>query len=120
MKGMSLPINMIVIIALAVLILVIITAFTTSQFGGGISSISQESAFAQLCTQYRGGGCTTGTWQSFSTNVQGAGSLTLQQICQNKFGASSGEPVCKQNCGCLTVGGGPAGGPGGAFGTPPP
>ncbi|MBI2172832.1 MAG: hypothetical protein HYT73_01310 [Candidatus Aenigmarchaeota archaeon] len=108
-KGMELPINMIVIIALAVLILVIITAFTTSQFGGGVSSISQEAAFAQLCTQYRGGGCTTG-WQNFRTNVQGAGSLTLQTICQNKFGTSSTEEICKQNCGCLTVGGGPSGG----------
>ena len=121
-KGMELPINMIVIIALAVLILVIITAFTTSQVGSGVGSIGLESAFAQSCTIYRNNGCTGSMSDAaYSKDVQGLKKgMKLSEMCTQKGIAPE---KCAESCGCLPLAAGVAAGantgPGGSPGNPP-
>lgn len=103
-KGMELPINMIVIIALAVLILVIITAFTTSQVGQGVSSIDVERAFASACTELRTvNNCADAKVREIKENVQGMGEQTLLQLCERKglIGTDGLTTPCRQACGCL-------------------
>jgi hypothetical protein len=120
-KGLELPINMIVIIALAVFILVVIVAFATSQIGGGVSSISLEASFSKACTAYRNDGCPNagqsmsgpGQGQQGATttsaglidvkykqDVQGWGTgKTLREICTQK--GLTTDFQCRQACGCL-------------------
>ena len=114
-KGLELPINMIVIIALAVLILVIVTAFTTSQVGAGVGSIGLEAAFASSCTTYRNNGC-TGSLSSvaYAKDVQGLKKgMTLAEMCTQK-GIEAAK--CSETCGCLPLAQGVAPGAGSQFG----
>jgi hypothetical protein len=53
MKGMELPINMIVVVLIAVLVLTAVGVFLSQQFGGGASGIELENAFGQGCQQLR-------------------------------------------------------------------
>lgn len=61
MKGLSLPINMIVVLAIAVLVLVVVAAFFVSGGGGSIGSINDQSALGQGCGILRQRGCTDAT-----------------------------------------------------------
>ena len=106
-KGMELPINMIVIIALAVLILVIITAFTTSQVGQGVGNIDVERAFAAACTKLRAQSCVDTALTTITENVQGFPTAqSLIDLCTRKgfvdaIGTTSATAACKAACGCL-------------------
>lgn len=51
MKGMSLPIEMIVIIAISILVLVVIVAFFVGGTGNQMNSIADRDALTRGCTQ---------------------------------------------------------------------
>lgn len=53
MKGISLPINVVVIIALAVLVLVVLGAFFGGYFGGSTIELQRERALESACSQLR-------------------------------------------------------------------
>lgn len=57
MKGISLPINTIVIVSVAALVLVVVTTVFTSIFGGGISTISDQDAWSRGCSMAIARGC---------------------------------------------------------------
>jgi len=57
MKGISLPINMIVIIAISVIVLLAIAAFFMGGFIGGSTTISDQSALSSGCGTWKNRGC---------------------------------------------------------------
>lgn len=106
-KGLSLPIEMIVIIAIAMLVLVVVAAFFVGGFGGG-NAVTIEAAFQSGCNRLRlencnydgissmtipgykvfGDSITTGTPQD---------AVTMQKICDLKKYSSI---LCARACGC--------------------
>ncbi len=52
-KGLELPLNMIVLIIVAVLVLLVIAAYFTGQFASGANTIALQSAFNDGCTKWR-------------------------------------------------------------------
>ncbi len=67
-KGISLPINMIVILAVAILVLVLISAFFLNSAGGNQTKLGDQSAWSAGCAQAIASGCTSG---AFSAPVSG-------------------------------------------------
>ena len=59
MKGISLPINTIVIISIAALVLVVLTTVFTNIFGTGITTISDQDAWSRGCATAIARGCNT-------------------------------------------------------------
>lgn len=57
MKGLSLPINLVVIIAICVLVLLAVAAFFAGGFGGGTASISDSAALQKGCGMWQSRGC---------------------------------------------------------------
>ncbi len=57
MKGMSLPINLVVIIAICVLVLLAVAAFFAGGFGSGAASIGDSSALQKGCGMWKSQGC---------------------------------------------------------------
>ncbi|MCX6819097.1 MAG: hypothetical protein NT129_03820 [Candidatus Aenigmarchaeota archaeon] len=57
MKGIDLPINAIVIVAIAVLVLVVIAAFFVGVVGPGTGSMNSQNAWNTGCAQARARGC---------------------------------------------------------------
>ncbi len=56
-KGISLPINMVVILAIAVLVLVVVAAFFVLQAGGSQQSINDQRAWSEGCALAISRGC---------------------------------------------------------------
>ena len=56
-KGISLPINMVVILAIAVLVLVVVAAFFVLQAGGSQRSINDQVAWGNGCATSISRGC---------------------------------------------------------------
>ncbi|HLD38909.1 MAG TPA: hypothetical protein VJB05_01190 [archaeon] len=97
MKGISLPTNMIIIVAIAALVLVAFGAFFLTSTGGGISDADAQRIFAGGCLQY----CKPELYSTFQN-----GYLTSQndpdfiKACV-KLGYSDIWNRCLQNCpGC--------------------
>jgi hypothetical protein len=106
MKGMELPINMIIIIAIAMLILVIVGAFFSGTFGGTVGSISLENALNQACSQlvtiYN---CDDGKLGTISVNYKETGQSDatlkpLSRLCTLKLGSGYTIEACMRYCGC--------------------
>ena len=57
MKGIELPVNAIVIVAVAVLVLVVLAAFFSGMFGPNVSKVSAQSAWDTGCTMADRRGC---------------------------------------------------------------
>ncbi len=63
-KGISLPINMIVILAVAILVLVVISAFFVLQAGGSQRTINDQTAWSSGCATAIARGCPVSAFQS--------------------------------------------------------
>ena len=63
-KGISLPINMIVILAIAVLVLVVVAAFFVLQVGAGGQTINDQTAWGNGCSTAIARGCSVSAFQS--------------------------------------------------------
>ncbi len=104
-KGMELPINMIVVVLIAVLVLVTIGAFLAGQLGSGQGSIKLEQAFGEGCQKLRSSWNCADLNFEVSYQKQGSASLTtpFSEICQLKglTTAISNDPgTCVKACGC--------------------
>ena len=103
MKGISLPVNTIVIIAIAILVLSVLAAFFTGFISGGIITLSLEQAFTKGCDAFmRGYGCDN-TDDVESVTVPGYPTkddldTTLQDVCADK-GLLTND-ACARACGC--------------------
>jgi hypothetical protein len=108
MKGMELPINMIVVVLIAVLVLVTVSTFLAGQLGGGGGAIELERAFSEGCQKLRSQyNCNTGAnirIMSYTLPGYAAGSgstfFGTPSICSQK-GYTDTE--CARMCGCTNV-----------------
>ncbi|MBU5575367.1 MAG: hypothetical protein QXF15_03460 [Candidatus Aenigmatarchaeota archaeon] len=115
MKGIELPINILVIIAMAVIVLLGLSALYMGGFGQGAGGIGLESAKSAACQQLlRSGQCGNagypGTIKTPGFDANKDGNLddkdTLQALCENYYGCSGKtgydfvECCNKRVCGC--------------------
>lgn len=106
MKGMELPINMIIIIAIAMLILVVVGAYFSGAFGGTSNAISLENAFSQACSQLVSAyNCDTQYMGTIKVNYKPSGSATalsksLTDLCILKGVDMTTLITCARLCGC--------------------
>ena len=108
-KGISLPINMVVILAVAVLVLVVVAAYFVISAGRGFGAITTEQAWVNGCQKLK----------QVENCLASAGSIvikdynpankedlkntgdTLLTACKTKFADSTfADTTCKQSCGC--------------------
>jgi hypothetical protein len=109
MKGLELPVNMIIVIALAVLVLVVIAAFFATQTGSGFNTIALESSFSSACNQLRTA-YSCGESGLVGNNIRAqlrpgdsdTKEYTLADLCNMKNLATT-PPInnaCYRSCGC--------------------
>ncbi len=91
MKGMELPISTVVIVAVAVLVMVVVSAFFLSQSGYQFGEIDTRSRFSQLCTTMK---CTVEQSRKIADDSD------FYKTCQELYGASIQKIYCLQACGC--------------------
>lgn len=109
-KGISLPVNMIVIVALAVVVLLAATAFFYGGFGR-TSTITTQNAWDTVCQRAKQrGGCAmdAGTSNSpFQNNQMAFNDIDndgenedILEVCQAQYGFSDSNLAqdCKQQC----------------------
>jgi len=92
LKGLELPISTVVIVAIAVLVLVVISAFFLSQSGSQFSEIEARSKFNQLCPTLE---CTVD--EAVKTQED-----EFYKSCQVLYPGST-RYQCMKQCGCRIV-----------------
>lgn len=117
MKGIELPINVLVIVAVAVIVLLGIVALFMIGFSPFSTISGQESYKNQACTQLTRGGCTadlTSISIPFDANKDGeiaSDTDNLYAMCQNYYGCNVVDDLgeddtaannlcCKKQCAC--------------------
>ena len=128
-KGLSLPINLIVILAIAILVMVVVAAFFVGAVTPGIGGISLDSALGKACQVWRDTyACSDDAITIKNVKYKEKGDAapkdySVEKLCEIK-GWSESRTVgtganavtvneCKRNCGCPSESSGaaPAGGP---------
>lgn len=103
MKGLELPINMIVIIAVAVLILVAVIAFFATQFGNSGDTIAQQNAFNGACNTLKAiYNCQPNFVSQITTTYTAPGASTpmsLLDLC-TRLKQTNVPTTCAKFCGC--------------------
>lgn len=98
MKGMQLPVNMIIIISVAVLVMLVVASFFTGQTSFGFSSISSEKQLAFACntlhSQYACDQSSVGEVYVDDGNSR----FYLANLCREKGAVYEGD--CASLCGC--------------------
>lgn len=105
MRGIELPINLIVIIVLAVLTLVAVIALYMSGWLGPALGVGVESVKISACRELINRGCGDPAEISVDFDADRNGSIddgdTLQLLCETFYGCDNGDTsCCKQICGC--------------------
>ncbi len=95
MKGLSLPINAIVIIAIGIIVLLALTMFFTSQFSNASSSMSKTEEIQRACATWRMTNCDDNYWN----NKNIFNSKNMSAICTSA-GYPNDKALCKDICGC--------------------
>jgi hypothetical protein len=114
MKGISLPVNTIVIVAIAVLVLMVVGGFFSINVGGSINQIELNTAINKACntltTTYN---CNGDRLLDVSANFKEPGEeteapKTLERLCELAEIAQGAEFTnqCISKCGCALQGGG--------------
>lgn len=105
MKGMSLPINSIVIIAIAMLVLVVMGLFFTGFFTG-VDRIKLENTFQQACSNLKGSayscsdtGLDTIVFNTAIVSGEQSQRYTLRALCELK--GLEDDAACMRQCGCV-------------------
>jgi hypothetical protein len=103
MKGLELPMNMIVVILIAVLVLVVLGAFFAGQTGGGIDSINRQNAFGSACTRFRTiENCANANFETSYIKPGDTKKVFFLELCTIMgYSASSGDNSCAKACGCV-------------------
>jgi hypothetical protein len=97
MKGMELPINMIIIIAIAVLVFVVVAAYFSGAFIGDSKRVAAQASWNAFCGQERVRGCPD--WNTVDNLDVGGVSTAKLTVCSQATGLSSTDgPGCKASC----------------------
>jgi hypothetical protein len=108
MKGISLPVNVIVIVVVGVLVMVVIAAYFVRSTSSGFTAIELQNAKNNACsilrTSYNCNAITDTNLRAVGAKVnENVGTMTLQQICENLDVGGEGEEFrrrCAGQCGC--------------------
>ena len=111
MKGVELPINILVVIAVAVIVLLGVIALYFGGFVKPAELINQEAAKSKYCALVMRdpAGCTTVDTSAigitdFDANGDGTccdASDTLQALCETFYNVGAGDMAgCRRTCGC--------------------
>lgn len=123
MKGIELPVNALIIVILAVLVLLGILALYAGVWSPSSGGIILESAKNNGCHMLASMGCNAADTNIITVNYDASGNGnigpedTLLELCIKKYFKLT-EEDCKNLCGCNMNGGG-SGGSGGGAGCPP-
>ena len=97
MKGISLPVNMIVILAIVILLLLVVGSFFMSGMAGSMSQADAIQAFSDGCRNYCGECTTISNMDEYHRNVPGADITENQkkfiQACETLGYISPGQGV---------------------------
>ncbi len=95
MKGLAMPMNMIVIIAIAVLAVVAVGAFFMLSSGGTISDTQSYTVFSNGCTQY----CKPTLYETFKAlNTASETNPAFAKACVNLGYVQQGEVNLEARC----------------------
>lgn len=107
MKGIELPVNVLVIIAVAVIVLLGVIALYMSGFIGSTPALNMNVAWNQGCASVvrNCAGTAIGTDIAVNYDVNGDGKIVLANdnfltLCQKIYGSTTSIGTCKQKCGC--------------------
>lgn len=125
MKGIELPVNALIIIILAVIVLLGLLALYVMVWLPSSGGVALESAKNNGCHMLASLGCVAADTRTITVNydADGNGEInsldTLQVLCDRKYFRTTPE-ACRDFCGCTAggTGGGGSGGSGGV-GCPP-
>ncbi|MCD6381636.1 MAG: hypothetical protein J7L43_01495 [Candidatus Aenigmarchaeota archaeon] len=95
MKGTSLPVNSIVIIALAVIVLVAIAVWFSSEMLHGQKQVNAEQAWVSACNQWKATNCDAGHFNNTLTGFPGIS--TIKEACKAARGSDDAD-LCKKLC----------------------
>lgn len=100
MKGISLPINAMIIITIGALVLVVVSGLFISSSGSSTKILGETEAWNLGCSQARVRGCNLADFQSNGLNIKDFGSVQL--ACTKVFGAipsdNAVEVWCHDKC----------------------
>ena len=97
MKGIELPINTLIILVIALLILIAIIAFFLGVWGPGTSGVTLEATKTSACQRFISLDCLDADLISFNTiQCTGIDVSNLQELADNCYGGVSPLELC--NC----------------------
>lgn len=111
MKGLELPINMIIVVAVALLVLMTVFVFFLGSTGSGLGSIEKANLKNRMCTALSSGySCNPTNVNSISVTgykksgggivptTEATSRVTLLELCQ--LDGISDAAACARSCGC--------------------
>ena len=102
-KGLALPIEMIVIVAVALIVLVVVAAFFAAQFGTGANTIELQQAKSKACGALLSAyNCDPNAVNTIKITLSDGTSMTLMQLCQ-KEGITTKEACVNSCAGCKQI-----------------
>jgi len=100
-KGIELPVNAVIIIALAIFVLLMLAAFF-GKSSEGFTDTQYQSAFYSACAQWSSGGCSDNDFNQdkIKTSMNdGKNAFSLRQVCQSYLKDPSADVTkCKNAC----------------------
>ena len=106
------PINTIVIIAIAVLVMVVLAGFFGGFFGLNVLNIQREDALSKACQQWRTVYNCDPDYMDIATTLHkepgdaDARAYSLYELCEDVMGLSTDPPEdnpCMRKCGCIVT-----------------
>jgi len=98
MKGVSLPVNTIVVIALAVLVLLAVATWFVIEMGKHSQTIECEDVWNKACIQWKVSNCNQTEFENSVKNWNGIdGDNSIRKACECARGTSDYE-TCKKLC----------------------
>lgn len=93
MKGISLPVNAIVIIALAIIVLLAVATWFSAEMLKGSKQVEAEQTWTKACNLWKVSDCDL---NEFDNDPGGLG-MTIKEACKNAKGSDSYN-LCKSIC----------------------
>jgi len=101
-KGIELPVNSVIVIALAIFVLLMLAAFF-GKSSEGFTDTQYQSAFYSACAQWSNGGCSDSDFNDESkiktSMSDGTTAYSLKRVCQSYLkNPMAGADDCKNAC----------------------
>ena len=98
MKGMSLPINVVIILIVALLVLVGAAALFSNGIGWGDDEMKNQEYFQKACGALKMMGCDTADVSTISLTIDDT-PTSLSTMCSSFYGIVGDDKCCQACCG---------------------